>query len=279
MTFLFIALFMLELIIYVQALAIVILVRMLVSKNKKEQSSATFVDSGDYGKDSLKVTYSWKLDSARKTKLKGHLMLQFNPEEIQEQREANPFAVISNRTTEQKLKEMYYYMLSHPRTMMHAAEVVKYVNRVCSQNGIGELDKLQFLLDFVQEPNVKYSYDNDCEEIRCQEEYVRFPDETLLDRRGDCDCKSFLAMLLFHIMGYNVLYLLSYKKQHAAVCIEYDQRWQPNLQNKKELEDVTLTHEGRKYVFCETTSDSFRIGGISEGLSVKDFEVRIELRG
>ncbi|MCQ2208050.1 MAG: hypothetical protein MJZ02_07525, partial [Paludibacteraceae bacterium] len=96
------------------------------------------------------------------------------------------------------------------------------------------------------------------------------------DRHGDCDCKSFLAATLFHLMGYNVLFLISYKLQHAAICIEYDQRWQPLLQNAKN--NVITEIEGRKYVYCETTSDHFRIGGISPEYTVNDFETKIELR-
>lgn len=231
---------------------------------------------GLYGKRSEKITYSWTLDSARKTKLKGHLILRFNPEEIQEQRMNNPFAVINHQDAETNLRNMYLYMLNNPRTLMHCADIVKYINRECSRNNVGELDKLQFVLDFVQEPNVKYNYDHDCEEIHYPKEYIRFPDETLYDRHGDCDCKSFLAATLFHLMGYNVLFLISYRLEHAAICIEYDQRWKALLQDAPK--NVTTEIDGRKYVYCETTSDHFRIGGISSEYTVSDFEIKIELR-
>ncbi len=263
-----------KLIIVIQFVCIILLIKLLMAKNKKQKDMTSLVDQG---KGSERITYSWKLDSARKTNLKGHLTLYFDPKEIEEQRKNNPFMLSVNRDTENNLRKMYYYMLNNPRTLMHLSEIVKYINKECSRNNVGELDKLQFVLDFVQEPNVKYSYDHDCKEIHYPIEYIRFPDETLYDRHGDCDCKSFLAANLFHLMGYNVLFLLSYKLSHSAVCIEYNQRWKSFMQNS--LDDVIIDVDGRKYVYCETTSDNFRIGGISSEYTANDFETRIEFRG
>lgn len=227
----------------------------------------------------VKVVYSWKLDSARNVKLKGHLELIFNTEEIRQQREANPY-MLSNPYMDNvaNLRKMYYYMLSHPKHITHVADIVKYINRECSRNGVGELDKLQFVLDFVQEPNIKYIHDYDCDEINRTVQYIRYPDETLFDRHGDCDCKSFLAASLFHVMGYNVLFMLSHKLEHAAICVEYDQRWRNFIQGKDCPSDVLTEIGGRKYVFCETTSDGFRIGGIGKNQSVEDFDTVLELR-
>lgn len=263
-----------EIILVIQFAVIILLVILLTTNEKKMKNIASLL--GKHGEQNESITYSWTLDSARKTKLKGHLTLRFNPEDIKEQRMNNPFAIPNNDDPESNLRKMYFYMLNNPRTLMHASEIVKYINKECSRNNVGEFDKLQFVLDFVQEPNVKYNYDHDCPEIKYPREYIRFPDETLYDRHGDCDCKSFLASTLFHLMGYNVLFLISYKLGHAAICIEYNQRWQGLLQNSKN--DVTTEIDGRKYVYCETTSDHFRIGGISPEYTVKDFEIKIELR-
>ncbi len=224
-------------------------------------------------------TFSWSLDSPQKTKLKGHLMMRFDPEYIKELRQANPYSNPAGvRDNVTNLKQMYFYMLNHPKTIMNLVTIVQFINRECSKVGVRELDKLQFVLDFVQEPNIDYAYDEDCPEISNIHEYVRFPDETLYDRRGDCDCKSFLAASLFHLMGYNVLYMLSYKQRHAAICVEYDEKWRGLLQNREKMTDIYMDIAGRKYVFCETTSDGFRIGGIDDDLSVKDFEIILELR-
>lgn len=267
-----------EIIIIIQAIIIIFLAKRLLTKNQKAKEANSLING--YDNETQSITYTWKLDSARNTKLRGFLTLKFDPEEINQLRINNPFAAINNSCNngvEANMRKMYFFMLNNPRTLMHCAEIVKYINRECSKNRVDELDKLQFVLDFVQEPNVKYHYDHECAEIQYPKEYIRFPDETLYDRQGDCDCKSFLAATLFHLMGYNVLFLISYKLAHAAICVEYDDRWKALLQNAKR--DVTTEYEGRKYVYCETTSDHFRIGGISPEFTVNDFEVKIELRG
>ena len=118
-------------IILFQFAVIVLLIYLLISKDREVKSMASLLP--DSGAESKSITYSWKLDSARKTKLKGHLTLRFDPEEIEEQRMNNPFALLPNHDTEDKLRKMYFYMLGNPRTLMHAAEVVKYINRECSR--------------------------------------------------------------------------------------------------------------------------------------------------
>ncbi len=247
-------------------------------KKKLAQANGTSTDSSLFG-EKKQIVYSWSLDSARKIKLKGHLQLSFNTDEIKQLREANPYFIPNpNKDNVDNLRTMYEYMQSHPRTIKNVAEIVKYINRQCSHNGIGEMDKLQFVLDFVQEPNIKYIHDYDCSEINKSSQYVRFPDETLFDRHGDCDCKSFLAASLFHVMGYNVLFMMSQKLEHAAICIEYDQRWKSFLQDQDDLADVLISIDNRKYVFCETTSDGFRIGGIGQNQSVADFDTVLELK-
>lgn len=228
---------------------------------------------------SVKKHFSWQLDSSRRIKLMGEMDMDFDADAVMAQRRANPFA--SPRTdfqNKERLHEMYYYMLSHPETLANSAKIVQYINRLCSQRGISELDKLQFVLDFVQEPNIKYILDGESKELAGAIQYIRFPDETLFDGHGDCDCKSFLAATLYHLMGYSVLYLLSQKLQHAAICIEYDKRWGTNLHQQSNMKDVTVEVNGQWYIFCETTSDGFRIGGISSRQSINDFDTMLELR-
>lgn len=264
-------------------LVLVVICQFFVILNLKSRlSAAKSIDvpaSITGGGENVTVQYNWKLDSARNAKLKGLLELTFNTEDIRILREANPYFIPNpNFDNVANLRTMYQYMLSHPITIMHIAEIVKYINRECSRAGVGELDKLQFVLDFVQEPNIKYIHDDECEELHNSRQYIRFPDETLFDKHGDCDCKSFLAASIFHVMGYNILYMLSCKLAHAAICIEYDNRWKYLMQDKQSLSDVLVDIGGRRYVFCETTSDGFRIGGIGEGQSVCDFETVLELR-
>ena len=56
-----------------------------------------------------------------------------------------------------------------------------------------------------------------------------------------------------------------------------------NLLDKQKICEIshsnaTIEINGRWYIYCETTSDGFRIGNISKKESVKDFETILELR-
>lgn len=267
-------------IIVVLLCVIAVLAWRLVKVKRQLREATTLADSNEIrNQEGKTVNYRWKLDSPKKTWLKGDLTLTFDEDEIATLRADNPYHIPNpNWDNTTCVGEMYNYMLKHPRTFSHLGEVVKYINRECSRNMVDELDKLQFTLDFVQEPNIRYMEDENCREIQNRKEYVRFPDETLYDRQGDCDCKSFLATMLFHVMGYNVLYLMSHKHAHAAICIEYDERWRSRMQESTKLDKVLTEIEGRKYVYCETTADGFRIGGIARGQKVEDFDTRLELR-
>ena len=105
---------------------------------------------------------------------------------------------------------------------------------------------------------------------------MRFPDEVLFDKEGDCDCKSSLTAALFHELGFNVIIMLSQKLQHAAIGIEYKEEWLPNIK-VEDKETVIREYNGRKYLYCETTGDGYRVGQIKENSSIQDFETIVEI--
>lgn len=132
---------------------------------------------------------------------------------------------------------------------------------------------LQFALDFCQKPNINYKIDEDSIGINYNEvskEYMRFPDEVLYDKEGDCDCKSSLTIALFRELGYKTLFMMSKKYEHAAVGVEY----KPSLKLALGItgDNVVRKHDGIDYLYCETTNDGFRLGEIKEGYTIQDFE-------
>ena len=135
---------------------------------------------------------------------------------------------------------------------------------------------MQFALDFCQMPNIEYRIDEESEGISFAKEYMRFPDEVLCDKEGDCDCKSSLAAALFHELGYNVIIMLSKKLQHAAIGIEEKDGW-VELIAPENPERVIREHNGKRYLYCETTGDGFKIGHTNETYSIQDFETIIEI--
>ena len=143
--------------------------------------------------------------------------------------------------------------------------------------GYPELDVLQFALDFAQEPNIKYMVDEQSLPIEFAKEYMRFPEEVLYDREGDCDCKSSLTAALFLNLGYKVIFMISEKLKHAAIGVECkDTDWLAQI-HAPNIDAVTLNHNGTLYLYCETTGDGYHVGQIKEGESMHDFETILEL--
>lgn len=221
--------------------------------------------------------YHWKLDSARNVKVQGELTLSFSLDYIDMVRSLNPYSKGVPSDNSYYVEKMVCTMHEHPELMFNCLKVVQYINRQCSKHSLYEYDRLQFVLDFVQAPNIEYLYDYDCPEIGNPRQYIRYPDETLYDKHGDCDCKSMLAATLFHLMGYKVLFLMSHSHEHAAIGLEYSEHWNLLLPDRQRIDQVLTTYNGKRYVFCETTSDGFRIGAISRHQSVEDFAEIVEI--
>lgn len=197
--------------------------------------------------------YSWDLDST-KHQLHGNLTLQFNKEHIDKLRRLNPYC-----NFEGDFMASVRHLLEMDVSRRVLYEVAQYINDESHRAGLSQLDKMQFVLDFVQMPNIQYVLDKDCEEIGNKLEYVRFPEETLYDGRGDCDCKAALAAALYQVLGFKVAYVMTLT--HAAVAVAFkDAIYEKFYQ---ECGEGLLYKNGYLYFFCETTGDGFRIGDLA----------------
>ena len=210
-------------------------------------------DNGETETESRK--YSWALDP-RNGKLDGELTLTFNPESIAALRNANPFRLNPNRSFKANITELFD--CCKDRKKVH--EVLSYINKQIHKAGLGELDYMQFILDFVQKPNIEYEFDEKCEEIGCPRDYARYPDETMFDKRGDCDCKAALAAILFVEAGYKTAYLTT--QNHAAIAVAF--KGTANDDFVEMANQSLITKDGYVYFFCETTGDGFRIGDLGD---------------
>ena len=223
--------------------------------------------------------YTWELDSFFGNKLNGQLPIEMSSAEIEELRNRNPFNTYGQdgNTYAQNVQSIFRYLKTNPDKMSAVRQVADYIRKTVKAADYPELDMLQFALDFVQKPNIEYVVDELSKPIECAKEYMRFPDEVLYDKEGDCDCKSSLAAALFLSLGYKVIFMLSEKLQHAAVGVECkDKSWIAQI-NPANEDDVLLDHNGTLYLYCETTGDGYRIGQIKENESIKDFETILEL--
>lgn len=228
--------------------------------------------------DSKTCIYNWDLDSESGIQLHGKFTLDFSKSQIEELREVNPFLYYgkNGNTYEVNIRSMFMYIFDQPNRMEKVNLLADYIKAVTMSAGCNELDTLQFALDFVQMPNIEYRIDEESESIDRMKEYMRFPDEVLFDKEGDCDCKSSLTAALFHALGHNVVIMLSAERGHAAIGLEFHEEWRDQI-HVDDFDSVLFDYNGRKYLYCETTGDGFRIGHIIAGDTVKNYEIIVEI--
>jgi hypothetical protein len=166
-------------------------------------------------------------------------------------------------------------IMNNENALIHSKYILQEIKKLTSKNELNEIDTLQFVLDFIQE-SIVYELDSESRDLAMPKEYIRYPDEILFDQKGDCDCKSFLATVFYYLMGYDVILLLSRELGHSAVAVSVKENETIGFISKDSLDDVTIEINGRKYYYCETTTDGFLIGDINEGVNVDKFETRIE---
>ena len=241
------------------------------------------IERPEGSRDNKMCEYDWDLDSFDNRSVHGHIVIGIDSEDIDNLRMDNPYflemPILYNNSAALKVyvKRMLAYLHegNSPHRTLRLRYILQEIGKIADKNSLNELDRLQFVLDFVQEPNIRYKSDKDCrEDLACPDQYMRYPDETLYDHVGDCKSKSFLAANLFYLMGYNVLLLLSTSLQHAAVAIAMNQ----DLENYfGSMEQSIMEYKGARYVFCETTNDNFKIGDLGESKSIESFDIIIDL--
>ena len=225
--------------------------------------------------------YHWELDSEKGNKLDGQYTIEFNPEELEGLRKANPFRHYGEdgKSYEENVKSMFDYLDREPERKRKVKELAAYIRKSAREAGLDSLDTVQFALDFCQMPNIIYKIDEESSGIdycEVSKEYMRYPDEVLYDKEGDCDCKSSLTIALFRELGYKTLFMMSEKYGHAAVGLEYDPSWK-NVIGVEDESKVIRHHNGVDYIYCETTGDGYRVGHIKEDQSVQEFETVVEI--
>lgn len=237
-------------------------------------------DVNESNEDTITCVYNWTLDSELGSQLDGSYTLEFSTVEIQDLRQLNPFRTYGKEGDQNSygdnIRLIFDYLAKDPEHTKYVKEIASYIKQRIAEQNLGELDLVQFALDFCQEPNIKYCVDESSKGINYAKEYMRFPDEVLFDKEGDCDCKSSLTAALFRELGYNVIIMLSSKLQHAGIGIECKDEWIEQIKPENP-ESVVKEYNNKKYLYCETTGDGYRIGHIEASQSIQDFETIVEI--
>ena len=217
--------------------------------------------------------YTWNLDPNFGS-LSGVLSISFDEELIQNERDNNPFRIHpypsnDHYTNARALLEKNAYYRGYLK------KIVRYINQRAKDAYLLDIEKMQFILDFVQSPNIEYVEDEKSGEIGNLEEYARTPNETLFDKRGDCDCKAALAATLFREAGYPSVYILL--PGHAAIGVAITSNTMSSVHELHEFSRIFgsnttatlplspyLKLNNNIYYFCETTGSDWIIGDYSE---------------
>ena len=145
----------------------------------------------------------------------------------------------------------YSFMLSeHDRPLMHA------LAQEFSRYAFTEKDQIELALSFVQ--SLPYAFDSYSKD---EDEYVRYPVETLVDGCGDCEDKVALLVALLYEMDKDFVLLVL--PEHMALGVHCD-----------EIEGSRyLLYQGKKYYFMETTMPNWQIGQVPEDYFGTEVEV------
>lgn len=224
--------------------------------------------------------YTWDLDSTSGTKLQGVLTVNFDNDYMTLLREENPYYAQTPKTSKQQIiSQMADIATADQKHSERISYIAKYIKSLCKQEHISELDQLQFTLDFVQEPNIEFNLTKDSKSIQYASDYLRLPDETLLDQEGDYGCKALLAALLLRLQGYDTIFVASTMKQHAGVAVKIDSNsWTNRLYDWREYpSNNIIEYNNHQYLYCETSGDGYKIGQLPTDLRQDDFDVKVEM--
>lgn len=142
--------------------------------------------------------------------------------------------------------QMVEYVLSdHDRQAVQS--LVSSFREGGSQVGYSSSDNMRNVISFVQ--SLRYVTDL---ASKGEDDYIRFPVETLVDGVGDCEDMSILAAAILHEMGYRVL--LVQLPEHLALAVNCG----------SELSGSYYNYQGSRYYYLEVTNTGWDIGQIPD---------------
>ncbi len=140
-------------------------------------------------------------------------------------------------------------------------DVSKKFRDISLNNKFYNLDEITNVLSMIQQ-SLPYSYDEDTSPTH-DIEYPRYPIETLYDKTGDCECKTFLASAILTLLGYQTALL--FYEDHVSLGISLD----------IDYPEGYINHNGYKFYYYETTNTGWSFGIIPVEYKYKKPEVVI----
>jgi len=236
--------------------------------------------SGEEGDDNYNLVrrnYKWSYSAFQGPKADFKIELDFNPSDIDELRQLNPFGKPRTNSYSATVKDMlekewYHELAAKPKPFTPLIEQV--LNKLITAVGdrkFTSIEQLNYILSFVQE-SIQYVSDTESPTLIAagiNNEYCRFSRETLFDQEGDCDCKSELAAALFARLGLKVAYMTT--ENHAFIGISTDHF--PNIQQY--IPEAFIKVKDSHFLCCETTAGGWIIGQVADShrKAIEDSEI------
>jgi len=146
----------------------------------------------------------------------------------------------------------YSVYVTHPFDDAYIDALATKMRTVAGETGLSEYQTVELAAAFVQ--SLPYTYDVSTG----QDEYPRYPIETLVDGGGDCEDTSILMASLLRSLGYGVVLLVFAETPdspgHVAVGVA----------GGEGVHGTYWEYKGRKYYYLETTGDGWLLGKIPE---------------
>lgn len=175
-----------------------------------------------------KIDYSWEYDEVKWSLSMGI------PEDV--------YSFYRGRTHNNN--DLMHYALSE-----YDREFIRDIVRSFREGGekwdLSDIDNVFNVVSFVQ--SLQYVSDDSS---RGEDEYVRYPIETLVDGVGDCEDVVILAASILHEMGYSVLLVML--PEHLALAVKYD----------KNFPGTYYEYGGSRYYYLEMTNEGWDLGQI-----------------
>ena len=148
----------------------------------------------------------------------------------------------------------YVKYANDPNNEALAAQIADCLQEIGDSLSYSDAEVAREAVNFVQSV-IEYKYDI---ESTGEDEYPKYPIETIYERQGDCEDSSILLAAILKELGYEVA--LMHLPQHVAVAVKTTDDY--NAGSYYEL-------NGHRYLFIECTAKGWNIGDIPENYREK----------
>ena len=198
----------------------------------------TYAESNIPVTETYNRTYSWRFNN-KLWKFSMEIPVDLYNQYLNSKIKRNPYAD----------KDMLKFVTSDDKVVVDLSDKLLSISK---NENYDSVNTINFILRFVQE-NIEYIYDNISKNVA---EYWRYPVETLVEKKGDCEDSSVLFASILDSLNYDVALLFytwpegNQNFGHLAVGIHLDG------DHGSYIED----NAGKRYFYCETTSSQYVIG-------------------